>query len=134
METPKKIARRLLWTVFGRNIRQIEAIPILDGPLRGKLLPKQPALDKLSMLFGRYEPAVISEILRLPETTRVAYDVGANVGYVTLALAHRTRNGGKIFAFEPVPGNVESLNKAVGTNRTSRLGRGASPSPWEQDG
>ena len=74
-------------------------------------------MDQLSMLFGRYEPAVISEIFRLPETTKVVYDVGAHVGYITLALAHHTNSGGKVFAFEPVPGNVELLRKTTVLNK-----------------
>jgi FkbM family methyltransferase len=116
METLRKIFLNLLWRLFGRNIGNIEVIPILNGPLRSKLLPKQFALDKLSMFFGRYEPAVVSEILRLAETSRIAYDVGANVGYITLALAHHMRNGGKIYAFEPVPSNVEALRKLTALN------------------
>jgi FkbM family methyltransferase len=68
------------------------------------------------MLFGRYEPAVVSEIFRLPETTKVVYDVGAHVGYITLALAHHTNRGSKVFAFEPVPGNVELLRKLTVLN------------------
>jgi FkbM family methyltransferase len=116
MEALKTIARYLLWGVFGRNIGNIEAVSVFDGPLRGKLLPKQPALDQLSMLFGRYEPAVMSEIFSLRETTKVAYDVGANVGYVTLALAHRLKDRGRIFAFEPVPGNVELIKKMTALN------------------
>ena len=117
METHKRIARRLIWTLFGKNIHATDALPVLTGPLKGRLLPKRPALDQMSMLFGRYEPAVISEILRLAGTTKVAYDVGANLGYVTLALAHGMKNGGKVFAFEPVPGNVEFLKEVASLNR-----------------
>ena len=111
------MARHLIWAIFGKNIQGVDALPVLNGPLKGRLLPKQPAMDQLSMLFGRYEPAVISEIFRLPETTKVVYDVGAHVGYITLALAHHTNSGGKVFAFEPVPGNVELLRKMTVLNK-----------------
>ncbi len=117
MQTYKKIARHLIWSIFGKNIQRIDALPVLNGPLKGCLLPKQPAMDQLSMLFGRYEPAVISEIDRLPETTKVIYDVGAHIGYITLALAHHTNSRGKVFAFEPVPGNVELLKKMTVLNK-----------------
>lgn len=117
MEIHKKIARRSVWRIFGKDVQGTEAIPVLCGPLRGRLLLKQPALDHLSMLFGHYEPAIVSEIFRLPETTKVVYDVGAHVGYITLALAHHTNSGGKVFAFEPVPGNVELLRKLTVLNK-----------------
>jgi FkbM family methyltransferase len=117
MEIHKKIARGFVWRIFGEDVQGTDAIPVLCGPLRGRLLLKQPALDHLSMLFGYYEPAVVSEIFRLPDTTKVVYDIGAHVGYITLALAHHTNNGGKVFAFEPVPGNVELLKKLTVLNK-----------------
>jgi FkbM family methyltransferase len=116
METPRKIARHLLWKVCGRNIGNIEAIPILYGPLRDQLLSKQPALDQISMLFGRYEPAVVKEILHLPEPAHVAYDIGAHVGFITLALAKSVRKGGRVLAFEPVPTNIALLEELVALN------------------
>jgi FkbM family methyltransferase len=115
-ETHKEILRQLIWKIFGKSVQGIEALPVLSGPLKGKALPKQPAMEQISVLFGRYEPAVTSEIFHLPETTKVAYDVGANVGYMTLALAHRIKNGGHVFAFEPVPTNIEFLRKMCSLN------------------
>jgi FkbM family methyltransferase len=120
MDMHKKMLRFLIPLLYGENMEGIEAIPILAGPLRGKLLPKQPALEQLSMLFGCYEPAVISEILRLPQMRKIAYDVGAHVGYITLALAHGIKNGGKVFAFEPEPANVQFLGKLVTMNKLEK--------------
>lgn len=116
MEIHKAIARQLIWKILGRSVHGIEAVPVLEGPLKGKLLPKDAAMEQLSMLFGRYEPSVVSEILRLPETTRIAYDVGAHIGYISLVLAHTMSNGGKVFAFEPLSSNVEILTKLTALN------------------
>jgi FkbM family methyltransferase len=112
----KKIASLLISIILGKNIAGVDALRILNGPLKGGLLPRKPALDQPSMLFGRYEPAVISEILHLPETIKVSYDVGANVGYTTLALARRTEKRGEVFAFEPVASNVESIRQLMVLN------------------
>jgi FkbM family methyltransferase len=120
MDMHKKMLRFLIPLFCGRNMEGTEAIPILSGPLRRKLLPKQPALEQLSMLFGCYEPAVISEILRLSRMRKIAYDVGAHIGYMTLALAHGIKNGGKVFAFEPEPGNVHLISKLVTMNRLEK--------------
>jgi FkbM family methyltransferase len=121
MEIDKELVRWFVWKVFGRSIHGIEALPILIGPLKGRALPKQSALEQLSMLFGRYEPAVISEVLQLSETTIVVYDVGANIGYITLALAHSIKDHGKVFAFEPLPGNVEIIKKLITINNLEKM-------------
>jgi FkbM family methyltransferase len=68
------------------------------------------------MLIGRYEPAVVFEALQLSGTRQIVYDVGANIGYITLTLARNMKDGGKIFAFEPAPGNVEMLRKLTKIN------------------
>lgn len=46
----------------------------------------------------------------------VAYDLGANVGYVSLMLAKQVGAGGKVFAFEPLPANQERLRANLGLN------------------
>ena len=94
----------------------MDAIPVWNGPFKGRLLPRQSATNHLSMLFGRYEPAVTSEISRLSQPSMIAYDVGANVGYMTLALAQSLNNDGYVFAFEPVPSNIEFLRKLCSLN------------------
>jgi FkbM family methyltransferase len=116
MEIHKEILRQLIWNIFGGSVQGIEALPVLSGPLKGKALPKEPAMEQLSMLFGHYEPAVVSEALRLPQTTRIVYDVGANVGYITLAFASTMKDGGKIFAFEPLSSNIEAIKKLTKMN------------------
>jgi FkbM family methyltransferase len=47
----------------------------------------------------------------------VCWDVGANVGFYTLLLAELVGTGGRVFAFEPVPRNVELLRRHVEMNR-----------------
>ena len=44
------------------------------------------------------------------------FDVGANIGYVSLLLAKATREKGKVFAFEALPSNVEQLRRNVALN------------------
>lgn len=120
MDIHKKMLRFLIPLFCGENMEGTEAIPILIGPLRRKLIPRQPAIEQLSMIFGCYEPAVISEILRLSQIRKIAYDVGAHIGYMSLALAQGIKNGGKIFAFEPNPGNVQLISKLVTMNKLEK--------------
>jgi len=68
-------------------------------------------LDMVHEIFFRkaYNPA------DLPiETNDIVVDIGANIGVFTLFAARRTTN--TVYAFEPFPGNVEFLNRNIGSN------------------
>ncbi len=57
------------------------------------------------MLLGRYEPAVVSEILTAGPI-KVAYDVGAHFGFMSLALSKLVGKTRTASAFEPIPDNA----------------------------
>jgi FkbM family methyltransferase len=44
------------------------------------------------------------------------YDIGANIGYVSLSLAKRVGPAGKVIAFEPVPRNIEAFRQNIEIN------------------
>src|SRR3990172_11998431 len=46
----------------------------------------------------------------------VAYDVGANIGYVSLMLARAVGAGGRVYAFEALPANLERLGENLALN------------------
>jgi FkbM family methyltransferase len=91
-------------------------VPILGGPLKGKLLPRESAQKSLSMLFGRFEAPVVSQFLSGAGLVKIAYDVGAHVGYMTLVLTEILSKEGTVFAFEPVPFNHALIRKLVFLN------------------
>jgi len=49
------------------------------------------------------------------------YDIGANVGYVSLSLAKRVGPKGHVFAFEPVPQNLRLLRANIENNQLSNV-------------
>lgn len=59
--------------------------------------------------LGTYEPELQAAIMHWVQPGAVIYDVGANVGYVSLLLARRTGVTGRVFAFEALPGNLTRL-------------------------
>ncbi len=105
----KRVARVVLSRLWGKTV------PILIGPLKGKRLPKSIALQYFQMLWGDYEPEVVVNLLSLVKPWSIAYDVGANVGYLTLALA-RGLEKGRIYAFEPLPENQVILREMIASN------------------
>jgi len=61
-------------------------------------------LEKQKYLSTRLRPGMIF------------YDIGANVGFYTLLAAELVGNGGKVYAFEPLPENLAFLRKHVEMN------------------
>ncbi|MBN1850754.1 MAG: FkbM family methyltransferase [Deltaproteobacteria bacterium] len=70
-------------------------------------------IDFLIWLYGYYEIHESRMFLSLLKPDNVVVDVGANIGYYSLLAASRTGNGGKVFAFEPVPLTFFRLKKNV---------------------
>lgn len=66
--------------------------------------------------LGTYEPDLQSALRELIAPGWVIYDVGANIGYVSLLLAKAAGEGGRVFAFEALPANVERLRRNVDLN------------------
>lgn len=66
--------------------------------------------------LGTYEPDLQSALRELILPGWVVYDVGANIGYVSLLLAKAAGESGRVFAFEALPANVDRLRCNVEMN------------------
>jgi FkbM family methyltransferase len=72
-----------------------------------------------SYWLGSYEIGVQLALQRLLRRGDVFYDVGANAGFFTVLAARLVGPRGLVFAFEPLPENVESVREQVELNRLS---------------
>jgi FkbM family methyltransferase len=68
------------------------------------------------MWSDAFEPALIRLLQRTTKPDWVAFDVGANVGAVSLAFARFIGPEGRIHAFEPGPPNLERLRANLALN------------------
>jgi FkbM family methyltransferase len=93
----------------------LDVVNIAAGRLEGMpmLLDMQTEKD---FWLGTYEPEMQSALGELIKPGMTVYDVGANVGYVTLMLGKLVGMKGKVFAFEALPDNVERLRRNVELN------------------
>jgi FkbM family methyltransferase len=66
--------------------------------------------------LGTYEPELQEALAGLVRPGMVAYDVGANIGYISLLLARRVGEEGKVYAFEALPANQERLRLNLSLN------------------
>lgn len=110
-----KIAE-ILCTTVGHN----GGVPILKGPLKHFILPKTSASANFAMLLGRYEPSVVFELLSAGPIN-VAYDVGAHLGFMSLALSKLVGKTGRVFAFEPIPENRAAIHRLIDMNRLHQV-------------
>jgi FkbM family methyltransferase len=59
--------------------------------------------------LGTYEMELQRAISAFAKPGMVSYDLGANIGYVSLLLARAVSPGGRVIAFEALPSNLERL-------------------------
>jgi FkbM family methyltransferase len=59
--------------------------------------------------LGTYEPDLQAAVAELVQPGMPVYDVGANIGYISLLLARRVGDAGHVYAFEALPANLERL-------------------------
>lgn len=67
--------------------------------------------------LGTYEPELQVALETLLEPGMIAYDVGANIGYISLLLAHHVGERGRVFAFEALPANLKRLRTNLELNQ-----------------
>jgi FkbM family methyltransferase len=102
------LKRKLAWVV----------VPILGGPLKGDWFGLFTGTPFLKGKYGKYEIATFEQSLRPGD---VVFDIGAHVGYFTLLASRLVGPQGRVFAFEPLPVNVEYLMRHVRANRLNNV-------------
>ncbi len=66
--------------------------------------------------LGTYEVNLQNAIKKYCQTGTVVYDIGANIGYISLIFAKQVGAQGKVIAFEPLPENFKRLAENVSLN------------------
>jgi FkbM family methyltransferase len=93
------------------------AVPVLQGPLKG--LRWIVGAQTHGMWLGSYEAEkqiAISKVLRPGQTF---YDIGANAGFFTLLGARCAGASGRVVAVEPLPRNIEMIERHLSINGIS---------------
>lgn len=90
-------------------------VQVAGGDLRGFTLQLDLQIDK-DYWLGTYEPELQAAVRELIPEGAVVYDVGANIGYISLLLAKAVGSRGRIFAFEALPSNQAQLRRNLALN------------------
>jgi FkbM family methyltransferase len=100
--------------------RETKARKILGGIARGYRMHLSPS-ERLSYLLGTNERHLQHAIRRWVAPGDTVYDIGANIGYVSLSLAKRVGSEGHVIAFEPVPENAEAFRRNIELNDVKNI-------------
>jgi len=119
---PKRIAAaqhtnravQLLWTRLSRALRW-RPIPILSGPGRGLRINLHGSA--VAFATGTAERPLQEALQRELGPGATFFDIGANVGFVTIIAAKLVGRSGRVVAFEPVPANVAAIKENLALNR-----------------
>ncbi len=90
-------------------------VRVAGGHLAGWRLRLDLQSEK-DLWLGTYDPELQSAIADAVRPGMTVYDLGANIGYVTLLMARRLGADGRLLAFEPLPANLARLREHVEMN------------------
>jgi FkbM family methyltransferase len=71
--------------------------------------------------LGNYEIDLQDAIRDLVKPGMITFDLGANIGYISLLMAKSVGADGKVFAFEPLPENQERFRKNMSLNPSMQV-------------
>jgi FkbM family methyltransferase len=74
-----------------------------------------------SLAFGNLENSVQEAMLRHLGRGDVFYDIGANLGFFSLLGARLVAETGRVFAFEPAPGNAAAIRRNLALNAITNV-------------
>ena len=100
--------------------REAKPRTIVRGLASGYRICVSPA-ENFGYLVGTAEPHLEKAIKQYVAAGDTVYDVGANIGYVSLSLAKRVGAKGRVVAFEPVPRNVDLLRRNIQDNGLTNI-------------
>jgi len=95
--------------------RGIVAVKVAGGDLAGQTVLLDMQIDK-DYWLGTYERELQAAIRELVHPGAIVYDVGANIGYISLLLAKACGETGQVYAFEALPDNAERWQKNIDLN------------------
>jgi FkbM family methyltransferase len=94
---------------------EASVVEISSGPLRSRQMKLHLQSEK-DYWLGSYEIDLIEALKKKVPAKGIAFDVGANIGYLSLVLAELLGPEGQVWAYEALPANAERLNENVQIN------------------
>jgi len=117
----KPLARLVRRTLNRAAPAELVPVKIAAGGLAGFTFELNLLTEK-DYWLGTYEVELQQAVSELLMPGMCIYDVGANIGYVTLLLTRAAGEKGRVVAFEALPANVARLEQHIALNHlTARV-------------
>ena len=127
---PKKlIAFIYRWPFLSRCVRRLlnfyapsglTEVSVKSGVLRGLNLKLDLKSEKFYWL-GTYETEMIQAIYDFVKPGMTVYDIGANIGYMSLVFSQAVGERGRVYAFEPLPDNEKRIQTHIALNSLQKV-------------
>ena len=108
----KNIVKQILVFIFGDKNRLMK---MRNGLFKGIKIEIN-FKNQLALIFGSPE-IHLQEILKKHVTKNaVVFDIGANIGYISIAMSRLVGDNGKVFSFEAIPSTAERCRRNLKFN------------------
>lgn len=114
------LARLIRGSINASVDEGLSVIEVAAGILKGYRVQLNLKAEK-SRWLGTYEPELQAALRDFLKPGMTIYDVGANIGYVSLMIAQQVGATGRVFAFEALPVNVERIRKNISLNNLAQV-------------
>ena len=113
----REIIKSLLIFFFGNKLRVLK---MRNGFFRGILLEIN-LKNQLSLIFGTPEIHLQNIINRYVNYGDVVFDIGSNIGYVSIAMSRIVGESGKVYSFEAIPSTAKRCKKNLELNNCNNV-------------
>jgi len=117
ISSTSRLGRLLRWPL--RLVPWGAELFVLQGPLRGARWIA--GSTNHGCWLGTYEKEKQLSFWKTLRPGGVVYDIGASVGFYTLLGARGVGPDGRVYAFEPLTGNLEYLRRHLALNRATNV-------------
>ena len=114
--------RFLIWRVLRALVPPEDRTFLAHSPGGGRVrLRYREVIGFLRLVHGSFEDAEVETLMEAARPGTVAVDIGANVGIFTVPLARAVGTDGTVWAFEPLPENLDRLHANVTENQLANV-------------
>lgn len=114
------LAKLLRGSINAAAEEGLTVIQVAAGALKGYRVQINLKTEK-SRWLGTYEPDLQAALPDFVRPEQVIYDVGANIGYISLMFARLAGANAKIYAFEALPANLERIRANLELNHAANV-------------
>lgn len=113
----KKLVKFLLVFLFGHKLRVLK---MRKGLFKGILLEIN-LRNQLSLIFEAPELHLQEIVKKYIKPGDIVFDIGANIGYVSIAMSRIVGEHGKVYSFEAIPSTGERCKKNLELNNCNNV-------------